>query len=168
MRLIMGLCLLALLAAGAAPFFLKGPDGRPLMTLDELMPDASTALDDLERTARDAAERFGDEDDHHGEAASDGGAVVHRWQDENGVWHFSSEAPVGRESETLVLDGNINIVPATQVTGTSGASATSTTAAPSGALTPNPLELMRQAEAIREASEARNAQLEALAGGDGD
>ena len=164
MRLIMGLCLLALLAAGAAPFFLTGPDGQPLMTLDELMPDPSAALDDLERTARDAAERFGNDN----EGASDGGAVVHRWQDENGVWHFSSEAPVGRESETLVLDGNINIVPATQVTGTSGASATSTTAAPSGALTPNPLELMRQAEAIREASEARNAQLEALAGGDGD
>ena len=71
-----------LLAAIVAPYFIKGPDGQPLMEAEEQLAD----LPDM------------------GSVVPQGPVVVHRWQDENGVWHFSNEvAP--NQSQALQIDG---------------------------------------------------------------
>lgn len=91
MKIFVKLMLLVLVGALAAPFILKGPDGRPLMQLSDL--------------------NFGDF-----ELPSFGGknadtTTVHKWQDENGEWHYSTEAPK-QDSETLEIDPNVNVMDA--------------------------------------------------------
>jgi hypothetical protein len=49
------------------PFFIKGPDGDPLMSLDDLMP-ATDLVPEAPTTT-----------------------TVYKWQDENGKWHFSND-----------------------------------------------------------------------------
>jgi len=85
--------------ACVAPFFIKGPNGEPLMTLDKLMNGSSSSS----ATASAASKR---------EAPQP--TTVYKWQDENGVWHFSDreeDAEVAG-AEKVELTGDINLMPA--------------------------------------------------------
>ncbi|MFT7243158.1 MAG: hypothetical protein ACI82A_000500 [Candidatus Azotimanducaceae bacterium] len=77
-----------LLAAFVGLFFLKGPNGEPLLTLDDLKP----TLPEVE--------------------SSSVPTQVYKWQDENGVWQFSNQPVDEGQGEVIELDGNINIMPA--------------------------------------------------------
>jgi hypothetical protein len=42
--------------------------------------------------------------------------TVHKWQDKDGVWHFSNtEPPKGIESKSKTYKDDVNIVPATKI-----------------------------------------------------
>ena len=105
--------ILVLFALGL-PFLVKGPDGRPMMTLDDWVPDisidtqmtsdASQSLKSVLSHAGVGAEGdlgFGDPDQHEldsGSGSDSGSAPVigqkmYKWQDETGRWHFSNERP---------------------------------------------------------------------------
>ncbi|MEM7097773.1 MAG: DUF4124 domain-containing protein [Pseudomonadota bacterium] len=71
---------LTLIAALGAPFFLKRPDGSPLMTWDKFV------------------------DDNTPEVVVD--RKAYRWQDEQGRWHFSDE-PVQETAEQFEIEHNM-------------------------------------------------------------
>lgn len=92
-----------LVIAGLAPFtFIKGKDGKPLMSFSDIkMPDSSIPdikLPDLETKDN---------------AVQDG--TVFKWKDQNGIWQFSSEPPPkGLEFSSTVYDSNMNVIQAVE------------------------------------------------------
>jgi hypothetical protein len=83
--------ILLVVLAGVGLFILKGPNGEPFLTLDDFTPDPEIT-DVLAQKAEPV--------------------TIYKWQDEDGAWHFSNE-PVDVEGvETMVVDGDINLIPA--------------------------------------------------------
>jgi hypothetical protein len=79
-----------LLAAFAGLFFVNGPNGSPMLTIEDFtpeMPSSMSAKDDQEPT------------------------MVTRWKDENGVWQFSNRPQDSQQGEVIELDGDINTMP---------------------------------------------------------
>ena len=78
---------LFLVAALIAPFFLRGPDGQPLMTLDDFIevPSPSVSINPPQ---------------------------VYRWQDEHGVWQFGDDPPAGVEAQEIEIRDKITRVKA--------------------------------------------------------
>ena len=75
------LCILALLGALAAPFFLT-VNGKPVLTIDKVVDDATP---DALTTPTE----------------------VYRWQDANGQWHFGEAPPEGQSAEQVALEERI-------------------------------------------------------------
>lgn len=111
MRLFWKFLLLVLAAALAGPFFIKGPDGDPLLTGSDIKQSFQKAASSAKRKFRsvstDTQRALGNDDA--------GKTTVHKWQDANGQWHYSDEAPEGAESETLVVDPDVNVMDAVPV-----------------------------------------------------
>jgi hypothetical protein len=84
--------------AFAGPFFIKGPDGKPLLTIDEFMSDLS--LENLIPNAVKSA----------AEPTAPALTKVYRWQDEDGVWQFSDNPNDAPGAEVMQLDGKINTI----------------------------------------------------------
>ncbi len=93
MKLFVKLMALVLVLALAGPFFLKGPDGKPLMEIDSVLAGIRNQWN---RLVADTGRSVGIEDA--------GKVEVHRWQDEDGNWHFSDEANPQGESEVIEVD----------------------------------------------------------------
>lgn len=115
MKALMGLIVLAVIA----PFYLKDRAGMPMMSLSDLkmpelgtpdidipkMPEAAQSLvaglaTDTEQTADVAT----------GEPTPSGKVKMHKWRDENGVWHFTNinTPPKGHKSEVVMIDADSN------------------------------------------------------------
>ncbi len=63
-----------------APYFIKGPDGKPLMSADKTLS-------------------------HQGSRQT-----FYKWQDDKGMWHFSDEVPDGVQALPVEVDTAANIV----------------------------------------------------------
>lgn len=85
MRTYLVILALLVIAALIAPYFLKGPDGQPLMRAE--VPAAVVP------------------------GALGAGDTVYRWQDEHGVWQFGESPPQGVEAQAVVLDSESGITP---------------------------------------------------------
>ena len=96
--------LFVVVAALAAPFVLKGPDGGVLMSPDRLRTPAVSLLD-----FSAAADTIKAGLDEAVEAPAKPMAVI-KWQDENGEWHFSDKIERGRSAAILSVDPNTNLV----------------------------------------------------------
>ena len=93
MKLFVKLMALIVVLAVAGPFFIKGPDGRPLMEIGEV---AASIKRQWNAMVVDAGRRVGNEDA--------GKVEVYRWQDADGNWHFSDEENPRGESELIKVD----------------------------------------------------------------
>ena len=82
---------IVILACGGL-FFIKGPDGEPLMTFDELFSSPEQSSAELNRNIEPTK--------------------VYKWQDENGVWQFSNTPVNESGAEVVILDGKINTMDA--------------------------------------------------------
>ena len=78
------------LLALVAPLFIKGPDGRPMMTLDDWLPDTGGLFEGGVELPSGGEMLKADTP-----GASIGQGKMYKWQDEQGRWHFSSEKPEG-------------------------------------------------------------------------
>ena len=99
MKLFVKLLAFVLILAVAGPFFLKGPDGAPLWTvqatLDELRRwRPGPVANPLEAVVPDVAPSV----------------QVYRWQDAAGQWHFSTEPPATGTYQVLEIDPRTNAV----------------------------------------------------------
>lgn len=95
-KLLIGLLIIACIA----PLFIKGPDGEPIMSLD-----------DWSMELPDAARQLMGESLPTSPVSNDGPTApttVYRWQDENGQWHFSNQPRHADGAEEMTLDGDIN------------------------------------------------------------
>ncbi|MEM6639815.1 MAG: DUF4124 domain-containing protein [Pseudomonadota bacterium] len=95
---------LILVLALAGPFFLKGPDGRPMMTTDDVRLSAARARSSLKASWRrlrgDVGQALGNE--------NAGKVEMHRWQDVDGQWHYGDSPPEGVVSETIYIDPDVS------------------------------------------------------------
>jgi len=96
MKIMIKLMLLALVGLLVAPLIIKGPDGKPLMTVQDLdlnLPSVSPAS-----AYKDPSYR------------SSGLTTVYKWQDEHGQWHFSDNQSQGSNHQTLKYNPKANII----------------------------------------------------------
>ena len=99
--------LAALGAAAAAPMFIKGPNGEPLMSFDDWVPQDAIALVDKvsDLTVKTKA---GD-----GAASSSGKQIFYKWKDEHGVWQMTHYRPTHLADEDIderIIYANANII----------------------------------------------------------
>ena len=110
MKLFGKLLIAALVLAVLLPFtFLKGPDGKPLMSIDKLsLPDLK--MPDLKMPG------IPDSVKNSGLNSKSGSMdVIYKWKDENGELHFSSTPPPdGVEFTSKGYDPNTNLIQAVQ------------------------------------------------------
>ena len=80
--------ILLLVAGFIGLFLIEGPNGEPIMSLDDFKPETPEVME-LPRTP----------------------TKVYKWQDENGAWQFADKPVDVEGTEEMELDGDINIVP---------------------------------------------------------
>jgi hypothetical protein len=96
--------LIFVLFAFGLPILMKGPDGRPIMTLDDWLPDKNTvdkAVSTIESLSEKVVNSGGNNSSDAAEFVTvDSLAVLtsssgkmYKWQDAKGRWHFSNEKP---------------------------------------------------------------------------
>ena len=91
----------------AAPMFINGPDGKPIMSPDDWIPDRA-----LERLVEFAGGLF-DKAERAGELSPGGtapGQQVYSWKDANGTVHYSDAPSEG--AETVAIPDNSLEIPA--------------------------------------------------------
>lgn len=103
--------IILLVFALVMPFVLNGPGGRRIMTMDDWLPDTGAVRDNWLRLKQRVVLILGGKteallpveplgpviDDTHSHKMTDG-KTVYSWRDNDGVWHFSTEAPAPGES----------------------------------------------------------------------
>ncbi|MBO6703236.1 MAG: DUF4124 domain-containing protein [Pseudomonadales bacterium] len=104
MKLMIGLLIIACIA----PLFIKGPDGEPIMRIDDWAIDLPEPVEaffsDLMSGRTPSASTIPSTRD----AAS---AKVYRWQDEKGQWHFSNTPPNSDVAEEITI-ADVNLMDA--------------------------------------------------------
>lgn len=85
MKLKIGMMLMILVVAMAAPYFIKGRDGKPLMAFGPEKPV------DILSSAKTRQQYM-------------------KWQDENGLWHFGDEVPEGVVAQVVSVDTAANVI----------------------------------------------------------
>jgi hypothetical protein len=98
MKIMIKLLLLALVGGLVAPMFIKGPDGRPLMSWQEFFSAPSGGMGSKPSSV------------------SSDKTTVYKWKDEHGQWHFSDKKDEHLEQETVKYDPNANIIQSIPVT----------------------------------------------------
>ncbi|MEY8205854.1 MAG: DUF4124 domain-containing protein [Bermanella sp.] len=81
--------ILALIGALAAPFIMKKPDGTPMMTFKQFMPDASKSIDQLTAMGKTQPQ-------------------LYRWKDEKGHWQYSDSPHESAQGEKFQVQATIN------------------------------------------------------------
>ncbi len=82
------LLLLALIAALAAPFILKKPDGTPLMTLQQFFPEASSGINKIKSITKKDTQ-------------------LYRYKDSKGHWQYTDTPPEQGQAEKVKLKSTI-------------------------------------------------------------
>ncbi len=88
------LLLILIILSLAIPFYLKGPDGRQLLSLSDIDHDLSTLSSNLKNTVLSSIERIKHIDgSDNTESAQEKSATttLYRWLDAQGQWHFSNK-----------------------------------------------------------------------------
>lgn len=128
MKFFSKLMMFALIAAVAGPFFLKGPNGQPLMTLQDLqlpsfgLPSNSGGpVEILSGKEEDAWIQWGSDKksnggtitkatDAEGKLLQEARNTYYRWKDKEGVWQFTKQPNPNTENFLMKVDPNANIV----------------------------------------------------------
>lgn len=84
-----------LVVAFVAPMFIKGPDGEPIMTLSDWVPETP----DVSSMSPGA----------------DQSQAFYRYQDEQGNWQYTDRPPEGMQVETVEVDTRLNTMDAIEV-----------------------------------------------------
>lgn len=97
---------MALGGAAIAPMFIKGPDGKPLMTLESWIPkDAVTLVDKVSDLTNNAPIAAG--------SSASGKQTFYKWKDEDGVWQMTQYKPThltDAEIDERTIYANANII----------------------------------------------------------
>lgn len=135
-----------LFLAFAGLFFIDGPSGKPVLTIDDFKPDLSAV-----ETEQPAAP-----------------AKVYKWQDENGVWQFSNQPQDATLGETVEYDGNINTMPAVEASRSTSAGSKPKLSIPSGLTTVSgdqAEQMMDTVNNLQQTLDERKAELDRLGAG---
>ncbi len=159
----------------AGPFIMKGPDGRPLMTWQDLMPDFSSMKRKASGVLSDVNETVGGLSGSSSESENPGDfgkTRVYRWQDANGNWQYSDTPPPSQSAETLLINPDVNIVQSTELPKDPEPEEKETDAKGSGIGVPLPMtvspgearQLIEDAKGINDLMQKRQETLDAING----
>lgn len=115
------LVVVLVLGFGVAPLFIKGSDGRPMMSISDWIPERASANDGMGRLdfiSDKVSESLNQLDIEVGAIVGGGGEVgqvtensptqlssssgkMYKWKDANGKWHFSSQKPLETSSVSI-------------------------------------------------------------------
>ena len=152
-----------LVAAFVGLFFIDGPNGQPIMTIDDFIPTVPDSISDLKPETPDLA--------------PSGPTKVYKWKDENGIWQFSNQEvdSKGNAVEVMELDGDINIMPAIDIPAPSQEQVTkqsrpksNLSKLPSGLTTVEPekiAEMMDTINGLQDTIDQRKKDLDSVTGG---
>lgn len=127
----------------AAPFFIPGPDGTPIMTLEKLNI-GSFSLPDIGL----------------GDGTEDSGVeTVYRYQDDQGVWHYTDQVPVDNSAEQIEVSTDINLIQAPPAAPETPTSQPEISANPLTAITRG-AEVMDDAQAVQQMLDDRAEQMD--------
>jgi hypothetical protein len=93
MKLFIKLMIFMVFMAMAGPFLLKGPDGKPLLTLQKLGVPSLSQLIARARNTIPSAITATDDPAHAAARPASRANTFYKWQDANGVWQFTTEPP---------------------------------------------------------------------------
>ncbi len=159
------LLIAALIIACIAPLFIKGPDGEPIMTIDDWAIDLPEPVDEF------FADIFS------GRAPSTPALPgtpeaeplkVYKWQDEDGHWHFSNTPPnMDVAQEVEIADVNLmEAYEAPEPVPEPSQSAAAPAMLPGGMPGPQQMqEMMDTVNSYQETMDQRNKALEEITGG---
>lgn len=105
MKLIIKLLIILVISAVIAPLYIKGPDGKPLMQISDLLPAnilPRAMIEPLGITPQTSTVRA---------SSSESQSAIYRWQDEKGQWHYGDTPPAHTASESVTLQ-SVNTLPA--------------------------------------------------------
>lgn len=161
------------------PMIMKGPDGRPIMTMDDWLPSGvsvDSVVSTLDSVKDSAMQVVSEQSQSGGDSVDDveavpvqaGSGTMYKWQDEKGQWHFSSEKPLAASQvsvEALPEVNNLMQAPVVKERPSSNIGAASGGAQPSAGF-PIPglsvskdqaSDMMRQLDQITKDAEQRKA-----------
>ncbi len=130
MNLFVKLMAFFLVLALAAPFFLKGPDGGPLISFQDVQATdggLGTGIDKAESLISKVVEPVQaildkQQSNHQNPDPMDAAAMAssmnagaetlqfYRWQDENGNWHFTDQKDLHADSQLVNIENDATIV----------------------------------------------------------
>lgn len=87
MKIFIKLLLLALVGALAAPFFLKGPNGLPLLNYKDFIPTTDSVINSVTPKTE---------------------TQLYKWKDAKGHWQFGDTPPEGSLAEKMQVKTQIN------------------------------------------------------------
>ncbi len=114
--------------AVVAPFMIPGPDGRPIMTLDKLNFSKPSLPSFSNGDARASSE------------------TLYRYQDGQGVWHYTDQEPAVSNAEQIEVSTDINLMQA--------AAAAPTRTSPESNISANPLTAITRGGEVLEDAQA--------------
>jgi hypothetical protein len=106
--------LLAILILGLAGLFvLKKPDGTPILSFDELVPDVSALIyraQALIATVKniETLKAQVTAESEVGHQKNNTRSDIYRWKDRSGQWQFADTPPSDVAAETIDISGNLN------------------------------------------------------------
>jgi hypothetical protein len=119
--------LLIVVLACVGPFFIKAPNGNPLLSISDFTSGVSvdSIIEGIKKAPglaelADGIKISGDAaDGEQGKDKSTSGSVtkVFKWRDEQGVWQFSDGPNVAEGAALVEISNQINLIPALEVTG---------------------------------------------------
>ena len=130
---------IALAAAIIAPMFIKGPDGEPIMTVSDWIPEKpdTSAISGNSNTSQE----------------------FYRYQDENGNWQYTDRPPEGANVETVEVDTSSNVMDSVEIQ-PKKTTASRTPAPGVAGYVENMANVKQDAEAVQQLMDDREGQLD--------
>jgi hypothetical protein len=152
------LMVLIVIAVGVGLFLVKGPNGKPFLSVDGFtaeLPDSDTDILPEGLKAEEAATI----------------TKVYKWKDKDGVWQFSDSPEDKQGAEIIEIDSNVNTIqaftPSPTSTGIASSEETVKPASIPGVMTVSPeqaAEMMETVKGLQKTMDQRQADLEAISG----
>lgn len=176
MKLFLKLLIIVVIVAMAAPFFIKGSDGKPLISAGTFLPEAALP-ESMKALLQTAPLNTDTTTPHHNPNRNTNGengeTKVYRWQDAEGQWHYSDRAgQQNAEQHTIRQSNQLPAYQPKQVETTESALTLNRNSASevkmpssnlSGTLSLSDTEaLMKQAQETQRILQERQAQIDAL------
>lgn len=105
MNLMLKLCLTLTTLAVAGLFFIKTPDGQPILSLDKILPQKDQVTGKAQYLLSKAKDKVSsiNPTSSNGDANKNdpNASGVYRWQDENGQWQYSNIKPDAQHNKPV-------------------------------------------------------------------
>jgi len=115
MKLMVKLCIFVLVLGLGAPFFLKGPGGKPLFSVDSFFGDVQSIPSKISAWWNHTSSQAKEKTDSIISGKKNQPTKVYKWQDSEGTWHYAESPNETGTSEEIWVDPNTNVVEAIKV-----------------------------------------------------